>query len=95
MVWRGSRRYGLVIGLIFTTVRHIAREYKGIVCRGSPVPLCKGTGTKQLKVDYFDCATCVLQFADSLLYTIHVWVRLCTHFEPAKVITFASCLTFL
>jgi len=70
MVWRGSRRYGLVTGLIFTTVRHIAREYKGIVCRGSPVPLCKGTGTKQLKVDYFACATCVLQFADSLL--IHV-----------------------
>ncbi len=65
MVWRGSRRYGLVTGLIFTTVRHIAREYKGIVCRGSPVPLCKGTGTKQLKVDYFACATCVLQIADS------------------------------
>jgi hypothetical protein len=29
------------------------------------VPLCKGTGTKQLKVDYFACATCVLQIADS------------------------------
>ena len=67
MVWRGSRRYGLVTYPIFTTVRHIAREYKGIMCRGSPVPLCKGTGTKQLKVDYFACATCVLQFADSLL----------------------------
>jgi hypothetical protein len=66
-VWRGSRRYGLVTYPIFTTVRHIAREYKGIMCRGSPVPLCKGTGTKQLKVDYFACATCVLQFADSLL----------------------------
>jgi hypothetical protein len=57
MVWRGSRRYGLVTYPIFTTVRHIAREYKGILCRGSPVPLCKGTGTKQLKVDYFACAT--------------------------------------
>ncbi len=44
-------------GLIFTTVRRIVREYKGILCRGSPVPLCKGAGTKQLKVDYFDCAT--------------------------------------
>ena len=65
MVWRGSRRYGLVTYPIFTTVRHIAREYKGIMCRGSPVPLCKGTGTKQLKVDYFACATCVLQIADS------------------------------
>jgi hypothetical protein len=67
MVWRGSRHYGLVTYPIFTTVRHIAREYKGILCRGSPVPLCKGTGTKQLKVDYFDCDTCVLQIADSLL----------------------------
>ncbi len=59
------------------------------------MPLCKGTGTKPLKVDYFARDTCELQFADSLLYTIHVWVRLCTHFEPAKVITFASYLTFL
>ena len=74
MVWRGSRRYGLVTGLIFTTVRHIAREYKGIVCRGSPVPLCKGTGTKQLKVDYFACVTCVLQIADSGL-SPSSWIR--------------------
>ena len=76
MVWRGSRRYGLVTHLIFTTVRHIAREYKGIVCRGSPVPLCKGTGTKQLKVDYFACATCVLQTADSGLVESPVRVPL-------------------
>jgi hypothetical protein len=73
MVWRSSRRYGLVTYPIFTTVRHIAREYKGIMCRGSPVPLCKGTGTKQLKVDYFACATCVLQFADSLLDSSTLW----------------------
>ena len=46
MVRRCSRRYGLATGLIFTTVRRNAREYKGILCRGSPVPLCKGTGTK-------------------------------------------------
>jgi hypothetical protein len=31
-VWWGSRRYGIVTDLIFTTVRHIAREYKGILC---------------------------------------------------------------
>jgi hypothetical protein len=42
MVRRCSRRYGLAIGLIFTTDRRNAREYKGILCRGSPVPLCKG-----------------------------------------------------
>ena len=42
MVRRCIRRYGLAIGLIFTTGRRNAREYKGILCRGSPVPLCKG-----------------------------------------------------
>ncbi len=67
MVRRCSRRYGLAIGLIFTTGRRNAREYKGILCRGSPVPLCKGDGTKQLKVEYFACATCVLQNVDSHL----------------------------
>jgi hypothetical protein len=61
MVQRGSPRYGLVSGLIFTTVRRIGREYKGMSCRGSPVPLCKSAGTKELKVVHDASATCVLQ----------------------------------
>ena len=36
-------------------------------CRGSPVPLCKSTGTKELKVVHGASATCVLQNVDSLL----------------------------
>ena len=65
MVRRCSRHYGLVTDLIFTTVRRIGREYKGMSCRGSPVPLCKSAGTNQLKVVYGSCATCVLQNAFS------------------------------
>ena len=34
-------------------------------CRGSPVPLCKSAGTKQLKVVHGASATCVLQNVDS------------------------------
>ena len=36
-------------------------------CRGSPVPLCKSAGTKELKVVHGASATCVLQNVDSLL----------------------------
>ncbi len=36
-------------------------------CRGSPVPLCKSAGTKELKVVHGTSATCLLQNVDSLL----------------------------
>jgi hypothetical protein len=34
-------------------------------CRGSPVPLCKSAGTKELKVVHGASATCVLKNAFS------------------------------
>jgi hypothetical protein len=37
-------------------------------CRGSPVPLCKSAGVKELKVVHGASATCVLQNVDSLLF---------------------------
>jgi hypothetical protein len=45
-----TRRYGLPtdleLDLIFTGVWRNTREYKGILCRVSPVQLGKGTGIK-------------------------------------------------
>jgi len=41
-------------------------------CRGSPVPLCKSAGTKQLKVVHGASATCVLQNVDSGLLEVTV-----------------------
>ena len=64
-----TRRYGLETGQIFTTVRRIGREYKGMSCRGAPVPLCKSAGTKELKVVHDTSTNCLLQNVDSLLWS--------------------------
>jgi hypothetical protein len=43
-------------------------------CRGSPVPLSKSAGTKQLKVVHGASATCVLQNAFPGLFASHMSV---------------------
>jgi hypothetical protein len=85
MMKRGSRRYGLETDQIFTTVRRIGRQYKGMSCRGSPVPLCKSAGTKQLKVVHGAYATCVLQNVDSLLVSTYYNTFVPGGLVPTKV----------
>ena len=63
--WKdGTVIYDLPHGLILTGFWRNTREYKGILCRGSPLPLGKHVLSKWLKVEYFAYATCVVFFED-------------------------------
>jgi hypothetical protein len=72
-----SRRYGLPTDLTFTGVWRDTREYKGILCRVSPVPLGKGTGTKKIKSWFFLLCYLCVQFCRFQTH-VHAYMYICT-----------------